>query len=498
MKPAVRISVAAIAALVLFAEAHAQAQGKKLLRQFENAFIEISDDVRPSVVEISAESTVTEDDRQRLNDLFRFFGRPEGDERGEGDRGEPDTPQPGPRSTASGFIYDRLGHIVTNNHVVKDAQNITVELWDGTVAEAEVVGQDPESDLAVIKIDPNGMDLRPVHLGDSGSLRVGQFAIAMGSPSGLTGSFSYGHVTGLGRESLQLPDLELRFQEFIQTDAAINLGNSGGPLCNIDGEVIGVNVAIVFRANSIGFAIPVNRVKEVVPELVTKGRVVRGWLGVSVNDVEDFALAENQEVADFIDAHELPDKYGSYVRGVTTDGPAEKAGLQADDVIREIDGKRIEDSTSLINTVSAMNPGDVAQVKIWRRGQPMELDVEIGEFPGRTAAIFGRDYLGMHITELTLNPEFMEERGMDEAPAEFYVAAVVPDSPADEAGIRRGDVVMEIAYEDTTSIARFKKVVREKAQPGKTLLVKVWTLTEEEPRKVYLKVPEDFDPSSLD
>lgn len=500
MIPAARVGLATVLGVVLLVSAQARAETapetKKLLKAFEQAFIDLSDLVRPSVVEISAETTMTGNDR--LNDLFRFFGRPEGEEDQDGQGGGDETPQPGPRSTASGFFYDRFGHIVTNNHVVKDAKNIKVQLWDGTERDAEVVGQDPEADLAVIKIDPAGLDLRPVNLGDSAALKVGQFAIAMGSPSGLTGSFSYGHVTGLGRERLDLPERELRFQEFIQTDAAINLGNSGGPLCNIDGEVIGVNVAIVYRANSIGFAIPVNRVKDVVPELITQGHVIRGWLGVSVSDVEDVANRENLSVQSFLDAHNLPDKYGSYVMGVTPDGPAERASLQADDIIREIDGERIDDSTDLINTVSALKPGESARVNIWRRGEPVEIEATIGEFPGRTAAIYGHGYLGMYITDLQLNPDFMKERNMEKEPADFYVVEVEQGSPADKAGIHRGDVVLEIAYEDTTTEERFRNVLKEKAEPGKTLLVKVWQLTDEEPRKVYLKVPDDFDPSSLD
>jgi len=317
----------------------------------------------------------------------------------------------------------------------------------------------------------------------------------MGSPSGLTGSFSYGHVTGLGRESLNLPDRDLRFQNFIQTDAAINLGNSGGPLCNIDGEVIGVNVAIVYRANSIGFAIPINRAKTVVPQLLTRGKVIRGWLGVSVNDIEDIALREQVATDAFVDAHSLPDGKGSYIVAVTPDGPAEKGGLEAEDVVRRINGDAIDSSTDLINMISAIEPGEQATITVWRRGKPVDLDVKIGEYPGRTAAIFGRSTLGMYLSQdYELPDEILKRMDIDDEPSDYFVAQVEPDSPADEAGVRAGDIVMEIAYEEVPTLEAFKRVIAEKAQPGKTLLIKVWDIREDEPRNVYLKVPEDFRP----
>jgi serine protease Do len=471
----------------------AYGQRSALLKEFESAFVDLSAEVRPSVVEISAQGPITDEDREQLNDLFRFFNQPDGgEEDGGGDETHPQIPERRPRSTASGFIVDELGHVVTNNHVVKGADSIEVQLWDGTTLPAEVIGQDPDADIAVVKFDPAGLELRPVKLGNSSGLKVGQFAIAMGSPSGLTGSFSYGHVTGLGRESLDLPDQELRFQEFIQTDAAINLGNSGGPLCNIDGEVIGINVAIVYRANSIGFAIPVDRVKNIVPQLIANGKVIRGWLGVSVQDISVVALEDNQEVHDFVEAHNLPDIHGSYIVRLTPNGPAERGLLEAEDVVRRINETDIVRSTDLINTISAIDPGETAQIQFWRRGKPMQLSVIVGEFPGRMTAIYGPDYLGMHISELQLNPDFMEKAGMKEPPSDFFVVDVVPDSPAQEAGIRRGDVVVEVAYQTIKTKAEFLKVLGEEAQSGKTLLMKVWTLSDKEPRKVYVKVPDKF------
>ncbi len=466
--------------------AHAQ---RSILKEFEDAFVELSEEVRASVVEISAETSFSAGDMDQFRDLRRFFG-PQMPE----DHPAPDGPPlQRPAATASGFVYDALGHIVTNNHVVKDADRLVVTLPDGQEREAEVVGQDPDADLAVIKIDPEGLDLKPVRLGTSGNLKVGQFAIAMGSPSGLTGSFSYGHITALGREGLELPR-GLRFQKFIQTDAAINLGNSGGPLCNIDGEVIGINVAIVGRANSLGFAIPIDRVKEVVPQLIEIGKFVRGWLGVRISNLEDAAQRAKQELDDYMDAYGLPDELGTSVYRLTPDGPAERAGLQEDDVIRELNGGSIEDSTDLIDSVSALEPGTVATLGIWRKGKAMELKVTIGEFPGMTPAEYGRAYFGMYVKTLDLSPQNLNRLDVEEPPAEFYIIEVERDSPADKAGIKVGDIVLEIAHKDTTTLKEFKQVLKKEGKPGKTLLISVLRLdADAEPRKVYLKIPEDYE-----
>lgn len=488
------IGAAALAITIAMGAVAQDVQDRRsILKEFENAFVELSEDVRPSVVEISAEGIVPSQNREETDPFFRFFNRPrpEGDDTPAPPR---PAPRPAPTATASGFIYDTQGHIVTNNHVVEDASRLTVTLWDGEEREAVVVGQDPGADLAVIKIDPTGLDLKPVRLGDADTLKVGQFAIAMGSPNGLTGSFSYGHITGLGRERLDLPDPKLRFQSFIQTDAAINLGNSGGPLCNIDGEVIGVNVAIVFRANSIGFAIPVDRVKDVVPQLIASGKVVRGWLGVSILDLKMAAAGAEQDLEDYLDAYDLPDDSGTFVQGLSPDGPAERAGLLEDDVIRKIDDMHVEDPTHLINTISDMSPGVTATIGVWRKGKAVDIKVVIGEFPGLVAAQFGRDYFGMHVTDLDLGPDELESLGLQDEPTNYVIVEVIEDSPADEAGVRRGDVVLEIAHKDTTDLQDFKRVLEQEGRPGKTLLMRVLNLRQgANERKVYVKIPDDYE-----
>lgn len=468
---------------------------KSLLKQFEDEFVALSDMVSPSVVEISVKSNVHESSSGRLNDMFKFFGLPSPD--GE-EEPLPDAPTPPPSmrpsATGTGFIIDADGHIVTNNHVVENATEVTVRLPNGKELIAEVIGNDPGADIAVIKIDPAGQNIVPVHLGSSENLKVGQFAIAIGSARGQTGSVSYGHISGLHRENLDLPDRNLRFQQFIQTDAAINLGNSGGPLCNIDGEVIGVNVAIVYDANSIGFAIPIDRVKRIIPQLIADGGVTRGWLGISIWNVAQ--AAENEEggpvpLKDFIEAHGLTDSEGTYIRDVTVDGPAAAAGLQRDDIVLKVNDHKIVDTTDLINYVSDLEPGVLGTLDVWRNGKLEKLDITIGKFPGMMTAQYGRDYLGMHVTELQLRPEFMERLELDKQPSDFYVVEVVPGSPAEEAGIHSEDIVIEIAHQEVTTLEGFKSLLEEHARAGKTLFMRVTRLGEE-PRKVYLKVPEDY------
>lgn len=453
-----------------------------LLKEFEDAFIRLGAEVRPCVVEIASEGIAPGDEKGMLDELFRFFGNPGPNERGPRRRRAP-------QSTGSGFVYDTLGHIITNSHVVENAKKLTVKLWDGTKREAILIGKDPSADIAVVKIDPTGLDLVVAKIGHSGDLKVGQFAIAMGSPRGLSGSLSFGHISALGRERLSLPDPNLRFQNFIQTDAAINLGNSGGPLCNIDGEVIGVNIAIVFGANSIGFAIPIDRVREIVPQLIATGKVVRGWLGVAIIDVEAAAQREEQELEDYLDAFGLPDGRGAYVHDVTPDGPAEASGLQSEDVIRKIDGLVVENTIDLINRISATQPGIKVTLEVWREGEAQDISVTLDEFPDMPTARYGRALLGMRVVELS--DGIRQRLGLDDDLQGVVVAQVVPGSAAAEADVRAGDVVTKVAHKQVDDIDRFKGLLEDNAVAGKTLLLRV-IRGNDEPDSKFIKVPEDF------
>jgi serine protease Do len=462
-----------------------------LLKQIEQEFIAISNSIAPTVVEISVTGTADAEDITRMQDLFRFFGQPEGAPEVTPDPRLPQPPQLETNAMGSGFVFDELGHIVTNNHVVAEAESIRVRLHDGSEHEATLIGRDPSADIAVIKIEPNGAKITASKLGDSDALSVGQFAIAMGSPRGLTDSVSFGHVSALGREELRLPDPELRFQNFIQTDAAINLGNSGGPLCNIDGEVIGVNVAIAFGANSIGFAIPINTVKAIVPQLIENGRVVRGWLGVSIVDVDEAAREAGQEVKNYVDAFNLPDSDGAVVMGVARGGPAQEAGLLEDDVIRKIGDDPIRGKSELVNTVSAMPPGETFNVELVREGKVITVPVTLGEFPDMQTARFGPAYLGLRLMDVPA--EVREALGLAEgAPDGVLVAQVVADSPAEAAGFRPGDLIAKVAHEDVEGMDSFIELLGNNAVPGKTMLVTV-VRQGNALERLFIEVPEDFE-----
>lgn len=448
-----------------------------LLKELESAFISVGDKIRPCVVNIDVKSAAPEsfsEDGRIPEDIFRFFNiQPPRD----------NVPRPTPRQEASGsgFIYNKEGYIITNNHVVDDAEAIEVRFWNGKVLEAdpETVAGDWHTDIAVIKVDAD-FDLPVATLGDSDTLRVGQFSVAAGNPRGLEGSLSFGHISALGREGL---NLGLRFQDLIQTDAAINLGNSGGPLCNIDGEVIGINVAIVFGAESLGFAIPINAAKKIIPDLISKGEVTRGYLGVYIDAAEDYAEALG-----------LPDKKGAFVIDVSEDAPAARAGIKADDVIRKVNGNIIENDSDLKIRISDIDPGETATLEVWRDGAPIELSVELEEFPEdslQTPKTVSEDILGLRTKPLT--DDLRERLGLEPELTGVIVSEVDFNSPADKAGIRAGDIVVRIGKENVTSADDFRRLMKEHAQPGASILIRLHR-GEQIPRVAVLNVPDDYRP----
>lgn len=438
-----------------------------MLKELEDAYIRIGEQVRPCVVNIDAEQEAPEgmDDPQTrsMEEFFRYFNIPMPE-------GHPPPMRRAPVASGSGFIYDTDGHIITNNHVVEHSTTLKVRLTNGKVYDATVIGADPDTDLAVIKIEANE-DLPVADLGDSDNLKVGQFAIALGSPRGLEGSLSFGHVSALGRDDLRLPT-DMRFQNFIQTDAAINLGNSGGPLCDIDGRVIGINTAIVFGAESLGFAIPINMAKQIVPQLIAQGKIVRGFLGVQIMNVDEVAERSGSfTVAELVDVLGLPDTKGAYVEVASPDSPAELAGIKSDDVIRKVDGAVVADKNELVQRISDLAPGTKVNLEVWRGKKPMEIQVTLAEFKDTATALFGKDILGMRLQPLS--PEIRDRFNIDEKVGGLLVVNVEPESPAAEAEIMRGDIITEVAQQDVVTVDDMKKVIDEFGKPGEALLVRV-------------------------
>src|SRR2546426_1428851 len=355
---------------------------------------------------------------------------------------------PGPsrqQSLGSGFVIDRTGYILTNNHVVDDAEKISVKLADGGEFEAKVVGKDPKTDIALIKIDTKE-NLPVASLGDSDQLEVGEWVLAIGNPFGLDSTVTSGIVSAKGRHIGAGP-----YDSFIQTDASINPGNSGGPLINMRGEVVGINTAIFSRTGGnmgIGFAIPINLVKELLPQLRGKGKVTRGYLGVLIQKV-------TPEIAESLG---LDKSAGALVANVSKDGPAEKAGVKVGDVIIEFDGKEVTDSGDLPIIVARTPVDKKVRMKVLRDKKEITLAVSGGELKEEevVASVPEKGELGMTVQKLT--PQIAESLGLDKTEG-VVVTAVEPGSAADEAGIRRGDVIVEVDRKPIRSLDEYKKTV---------------------------------------
>jgi serine protease Do len=407
-------------------------------------FVELAKKMRPVVVNISTTQVSEgrgqpefgnpfgEDDP--FNDFWkRFFGGP-----------VPRGPQR-QRSLGSGFIIDADGSILTNNHVVENAQKIVVKLSDEQEYEAKVVGRDAKTDIAVIKINTkNG--LTAAGLGDSDNLEVGEWVMAIGNPFGLDSTVTSGIVSAKGRHIGQGP-----YDNFIQTDASINPGNSGGPLINLRGEVVGINTAIFSRSGGnigIGFAIPINLVKELLPQLRGKGKVTRGYLGVLIQKV-------TPEIAESLG---MDKGRGALVANVSKDGPAEKAGVKVGDVIIEFDGKEIKDSGDLPIIVARTPVDRKVRMKVLRDKKELQLTVSVGELKDEevVASAPEKGELGMTVQRLT--PQIAESLGLEKTEG-VVVSAVDPGSAADEAGIRRGDVILEVDRKPIRTIDEYKKAV---------------------------------------
>jgi len=431
--------------------AHAASTNPKGLPDFVN----LAKELKPAVVNISTSqaggggqpsvpSPFGEEDP--FSEFWRrFFGdpRPRGPFR--------------QKSLGSGFIVDREGFILTNNHVVESGDKIIVRLSDEKEFQAKLVGRDARTDIAVIKIESD-IDLPTVLLGNSDQLEVGEWVLAIGNPFGLEHSVTSGIVSAKGRNIGAGP-----YDNFIQTDASINPGNSGGPLINWKGEVIGINTAIFSRGGGnigIGFAIPINLVKELLPQLKSKGKVTRGWLGVVIQRVTP-AIAESLG---------MDKATGALVANVSSDGPADQAGVEIGDVIIEFGGTRIKESNDLPIVVARAPVGKKVSVIVLRDGKEVELSVAIGELKEEEvfASAKGKGDLGLTVQKLT--PQIAESLGLDRAEG-VVVTMVEPGSPADEAGLRRGDVILEIDRKSIRKPADYEKaIINIKKKKGKGVL----------------------------
>src|SRR5436190_14477051 len=347
--------------------AAAAAAGKDVVHQLNNAFAKVFETVAPSVVIIEISKKTDSGESSPFDDLF-FQGPP--DENNQ--RRNPGGARP-IQSEGSGFIVRPDGYIVTNFHVVEGADKVEAQLRDGRSCPASVVGSDGQTDIAVIKI--GAKDLPVVQLGDSDAVRVGQFAFAIGAPFKLDYTFTYGVVSGKGRNKL-LATGGYSISDYLQTDASINPGNSGGPLCDIDGKVIGMNTLINGMNRGLGFAIPVNMAKEIGAELIAGHKIVRPWLGIRIE-----TLGDDSSIRDLLKG---ADK-GVVVRTVEADAPAYKSNLRPFDVITQVDGTPVETDTQLQHEILKKKIGQNVELTVWRKGQTIKVPVKTGELPNEIA-----------------------------------------------------------------------------------------------------------------
>jgi len=415
-------------------------------------FVMLAKKLRPVVVNIST---------TQMSEGAQGFGSPFGEEDPFGDFWRKFFGGPIPRgpqrqkSLGSGFIIDRDGSILTNNHVVENAEKIVVKLADEREFEAKVIGKDSKTDIAVIKINAKGNFALPP-MGDSDQLEVGEWVMAIGNPFGLDSTVTAGIVSAKGRHIGAGP-----YDNFIQTDASINPGNSGGPLINLRGEVVGINTAIFSRTGGnigIGFAIPINLVKELLPQLKGKGKVTRGYLGVLIQKI-------TPEIAESLG---LEKARGALVANVSKDGPADHAGVKVGDVIIEFDGKEIKDSNDLPIIVARTPVDKKARLKVLRDKKEVTLTVTVGELKDEEVVASTKEKGELGLTVRRVTPQMAESLGLDRAEG-VVVAAVEPGSPGDEAGLRRGDVILEMDRKPIRTLADYRKAIGE-TKKGKGIL----------------------------
>ena len=415
----------------------ADSPGIRMLEEIQTVITELAEQTKPSVV-----------------NLFPVSGAGRLRE-GPGERA------PNATGSGSGLIVDREGHIVTNNHVIGDATEIEVRFSDKTKLIAHVIGKDPDTDLAVLKVTPD-RPLSSARFGDSSSVKVGQWVLAVGNPFGLDRTVTLGVVSGIGRENINLS----RYENFIQTDASINPGNSGGPLFNLRGEVIGINTAIINFAQGIGFAIPSNMAKQVIEQLLAKGKVVRGWLGVGIQPL----------TAELAKKFGVTEGEGVLVNEVFEKDPAALAGIKPGDVIVRIDGAVVDSPNKLSRLIATLTPGATSKIEIVRDLKHVTMDVPLTERRDTTfvASVSQQEEklgvrLGLDLQDVTaaLADRFKlrESKGV-------LITKVEPNSLAQAEGLREGDLIKEVNRMDVSSVGEFTSAMA-RSKRGDTVLLRV-------------------------
>jgi serine protease Do len=441
-------------------------------------FATLADRVVPSVISVYTDD-VAKPDQQRRNrgevDPFEFFFGPY--------HQNPQGPQQRRRSGAgSGFFISADGLILTNNHVVEGADKIRVRLSNNTELNAKIVGRDPATDIAVLRAEGKGPFV-PLVLGNSDALRVGEWVMAAGNPLRMEHTITVGVVSAKGR-TLGLSAETRSFENFIQTDAAINLGNSGGPLVNLRGEVVGINTAINAAGQNLGFAVPINTAKSVLPQLKDKGKVVRGYLGVQITNVDQ----QTQE------AFSLSSRSGAFVQSVDAGTPAAKGGIKEGDTIVAVNGQAVEETRQVIDMVSAIPPGQKVELEVIREGAKKNLTVTVGERPhegDETEKPVNDDEsteskLGVQVSDISAKTRRLFELPND---VEGVVVTHVTElSPAEDAGLAEGDVILQVNGQPVPRQRDFSDAVSGK-HPGAYLRLYVLRPQDGQKRFVILRIP---------
>ncbi|MCX8030805.1 MAG: DegQ family serine endoprotease [Thermodesulfovibrionales bacterium] len=428
-----------------------EAQGgysPRVLEQLGDAMADVVDHVKPSIVNISTTRVIKAQRHPFFDDPFfrRFFG----DELQRQQKRKV-------TNLGSGVIATSDGYILTNNHVIEGAEDILVKLANNKEYKGKVVGSDKRTDLAVIKIEER--NLPTLRWGDSDKLRAGELVLAIGNPYGLNQTITMGIISALGRSGIGITD----YEDFIQTDAAINPGNSGGALVNLKGELVGINTAIFSTTGGyqgIGFAIPSNMAKSIMESIISRGKVVRGWLGVNIQPL----------TPDLVKQFKLKDEKGVLLSDIVEGGPAEKAALKKGDVIVEYDGKKVENPFQLRNMVAATAPGKSVDIKIIRDGRPLTLKVIIGELPADFNIALGQQtqntFRGITIQDLT--EEFFKKEGITKKIKGVVVVNIADDSPA-WGRLNEGDIIIEVNRQAISNSKEFNAIVS-KIAPEKEVL----------------------------